>query len=399
MFGSQILEVAIGLILVFLLVSLILTAVRETLEAISKSRARNLEVALAELLDDPGGELREKFFDHPLVYGLFRGRVTPTVFDKDGKVATKGSGNLPSYIPRETFAIVVQDLLASQAVQDLMKQPNVSGKLKTAYDALDSVSHGDAARIRRGIENWYDGSMDRVSGWYKRRTQFVLFWLGLLVALGLNINAITIARYLSTNEVARDRMASIAEDLQADPQVKAVIDSAAPQAGSAGNGAAEVNGAAAVPSDGNSTAEAAGAGGNAAGGETGSAGSGNPAGSAAPKVAPSQASDQVRLADRLDAAILQAGLPIGWDPVQVDRIKHEFAGRSVLGRLAAFLVLLAGYLMVAFASTLGAPFWFDLLGKFMVVRSTVKPKEKSPDEVSKDGGTGGSPKPTAKTGS
>jgi hypothetical protein len=36
------------------------------------------------------------------------------------------------------------------------------------------------------------------------------------------------------------------------------------------------------------------------------------------------------------------------------------------------------------AVSLGAPFWFDVLNKFMVVRSTVKPKEKSQTEASKD---------------
>jgi hypothetical protein len=33
---------------------------------------------------------------------------------------------------------------------------------------------------------------------------------------------------------------------------------------------------------------------------------------------------------------------------------------------------------------LGVPFWFDLLKKFMVVRSTIKPREKSQTEPSKD---------------
>jgi hypothetical protein len=33
---------------------------------------------------------------------------------------------------------------------------------------------------------------------------------------------------------------------------------------------------------------------------------------------------------------------------------------------------------------LGAPFWFDVLNKFMVIRSTVKPYEKSPPEASED---------------
>jgi hypothetical protein len=39
--------------------------------------------------------------------------------------------------------------------------------------------------------------------------------------------------------------------------------------------------------------------------------------------------------------------------------------------------------MTAFAISMGAPFWFDLLNKFIVVRSTVKPKEKSGVEPTK----------------
>jgi hypothetical protein len=45
---------------------------------------------------------------------------------------------------------------------------------------------------------------------------------------------------------------------------------------------------------------------------------------------------------------------------------------------------LFGWLLTAFAATLGAPFWFDLLNKLMVIRSTVKPHEKSPEEASED---------------
>ncbi|MGB8507681.1 MAG: hypothetical protein WCD76_04695, partial [Pyrinomonadaceae bacterium] len=32
----------------------------------------------------------------------------------------------------------------------------------------------------------------------------------------------------------------------------------------------------------------------------------------------------------------------------------------------------------------GAPFWFDMLNKIIVIRSTVKPHEKSQDQPSKD---------------
>jgi hypothetical protein len=40
--------------------------------------------------------------------------------------------------------------------------------------------------------------------------------------------------------------------------------------------------------------------------------------------------------------------------------------------------------MTGLAVSLGAPFWFDLLNKFIVVRSTVKPTEKSGPEKAKE---------------
>ena len=49
-----------------------------------------------------------------------------------------------------------------------------------------------------------------------------------------------------------------------------------------------------------------------------------------------------------------------------------------------WLIVICGWLVTAFAVMLGAPFWFDVLNKFMVIRSTVKPHEKSPEEASED---------------
>ena len=43
-----------------------------------------------------------------------------------------------------------------------------------------------------------------------------------------------------------------------------------------------------------------------------------------------------------------------------------------------------GLLLTAFAVSQGAPFWFDLLNKIIVIRSTVKPHEKSREEGTKD---------------
>ena len=424
MFGSQILEVGIGLILVFLLVSLILTAVRESIESITKTRARDLERAIAELLKDPEGEgLRKALYTHPLVYSLFPGGLAATKFDAAGKVLQRAKKNVPSYIPREVFSAALQDILKNEMAKareagavpqpDAAKgaSPLASGKAHViqAYQALLDVSGGDLDRVRKGIETWYDASMDRASGWFKRRTQLILFGLGIGIAVLLNINAITIAQYLATNQAARDGMVALAGQIDQEhaAEAKAKAEAAArkaqastatgneqvaatgnEQGAATGNDttpalpeenvAAQANEAAAQVADPAPTNETA--------GENQAAATGNV--STAADEEAREEEDAARIAESMARRVQAIGLPVGWDAVQRARIGREL-DRSPVWTL---LSLLLGWAMVGFAATLGAPFWFDLLGKFMVVRSTVKPTEKSPDEVSKDGGTGGSPK-------
>jgi hypothetical protein len=80
--------------------------------------------------------------------------------------------------------------------------------------------------------------------------------------------------------------------------------------------------------------------------------------------------------ERIEAAkksltdVNNVGIPLGW----------HHGDWSVDHGLNMFV----GWLLTAIAISLGAPFWFDILNKVMVVRSTVKPREKSHDEGSKD---------------
>jgi hypothetical protein len=73
------------------------------------------------------------------------------------------------------------------------------------------------------------------------------------------------------------------------------------------------------------------------------------------------------------------GLPVGWDTPG-----SKFPGWNLKLWWEATKTHFPGWLLTALAISLGAPFWFDLLNKFIVVRSAVKPHEKSPEEGSKD---------------
>jgi hypothetical protein len=69
---------------------------------------------------------------------------------------------------------------------------------------------GDIAKFRTSVENWYDDHMDRVSGWYKRRTAWITLGAGLILVVLLNINALTIGHALYGDSAARTAVSSLA---------------------------------------------------------------------------------------------------------------------------------------------------------------------------------------------
>lgn len=62
---------------------------------------------------------------------------------------------------------------------------------------------GDAAAVRSRLEQWFNESMDRVSGWYKRRTQALIVVIAACVAVGFNVDTIRITRHLFRDPVTR----------------------------------------------------------------------------------------------------------------------------------------------------------------------------------------------------
>jgi hypothetical protein len=108
MFGSAILDTAIGLIFVFLLVSLIVSAATELVSGWLNWRAENLWAGIQNLLDSPGAkDWVTKLYEHPLVEGLSRSRTKGFALAKLLAPVPKG----PSYIPSRTFALALLDLI------------------------------------------------------------------------------------------------------------------------------------------------------------------------------------------------------------------------------------------------------------------------------------------------
>ena len=95
--------------------------------------------------------------------------------------------------------------------QDLSGEPIHLGP-NTAFfiKSLWQDSGADLNTFRKKLEDWFNDTMDRATGWYKKYTRMILFLLGLIVAYVFNVDTIAIHRILSTNKPARDQMVQMA---------------------------------------------------------------------------------------------------------------------------------------------------------------------------------------------
>ncbi|HZO33262.1 MAG TPA: hypothetical protein VFH48_45540 [Chloroflexota bacterium] len=114
LFGSVILEVAVGLFFVYLLLSLICSSINEIFASLFKLRARNLEQGLRNLICD---EMTfSKVTAHPLIKAMGNTRTDAKVVEL---AAGKDYSGKPSYIPSRVFALALLDSMMPERGQEI----------------------------------------------------------------------------------------------------------------------------------------------------------------------------------------------------------------------------------------------------------------------------------------
>jgi hypothetical protein len=198
-----VLDVAIGLAFTYLLMAIIVSGLVEVLAGWRKWRGKSLRDGIAGLLDAG---------DHPLLDQLFK-----DVF-AHGLVADLSRKGLPSYVPSRNFAMALLDVLkpdgstgtAFSRIQfGIQKLP--AGTVKQALSTFVEHAAGDAEALQKRIESWFDDSMDRLTGEYKRHTQAWMIGLALVAAVVLNVDSISLARTLWTDPAVRSAMVGAAQ--------------------------------------------------------------------------------------------------------------------------------------------------------------------------------------------
>jgi hypothetical protein len=330
-------EVAIGIIFVWIVLSLTTIQIQEWISTRLDKRARDMEDAIHEMLANPN--LKAQFYDHPVIRSLTAKKRKepsriPTWFYRYPILRgfTKEKRKLPSYIPSQQFALALFDivitagtessliqqgilkirddlqkdakipvdkaiivelnlladlarsaasteagtaftkntlaLLKKRAEDFALKYPDLSPLIEAALDEAKNrkadiddllkhkqVPRGDdafaglergvaalsvispefnqtlnalllnigeyisggetkLAKSRKYVEKWFDDSMDRVSGVFKRYSQTMALLIGFIVALLLNVDSINLTLYLWREPAIRQALAQSAANFE-----------------------------------------------------------------------------------------------------------------------------------------------------------------------------------------
>ncbi len=297
---TTIIQVGLGLILAWLLLSMIVMYVQEWIVSRLGWRSKMLESTIYNMLTDPA--IAHQFYDHPMIQGLFSGengehkpsyipsqQFVLALFDivmsagkegsllqqeiyklrgeidrlsKDEKVRAEAQYQLALTAARKALATDVGGVALNQALDsvkvEISKLAEINPVLQTAVEqalanvqvnkeqvdtilaqyqaqnsgltanptldqlrvgvaalavtqpqlkqALESLLQGAEeyavkgesalATARVSVETWFDDSMDRLTGWYKRRAQQMAFVIGIAVAIFLNGDTVLLAQQL-----------------------------------------------------------------------------------------------------------------------------------------------------------------------------------------------------------
>jgi small basic protein len=181
MFSSAVLEVVIGLAFCYASLALTVTTLQEALSAVFRLRAGMLRACLQRMLHDPAFTgIARALYAHPLI---------STRTDLTDPHAPQHPG--PSYIEPANFAIALIDAIrGGGAALDSAIAAVPDPQLRRTLNTLYAQTGGDVQRFQAALGGWFDSTMARLSGAYKRRQLLVSFLLALLLAILLNIDSI-----------------------------------------------------------------------------------------------------------------------------------------------------------------------------------------------------------------
>lgn len=194
---QAILEVALGLGFVFLLFSILASAMVEWISALFERRAKTLRQALDATL---GPDLTVTLLEHPVIAGI---RPGPSTLRP------------PSYLPPEGVALALCDIARQPPPANSREDGGARDRLRRLMLALKAgPATGEASAMMtidtdllQRVQRWFTEQMNRATGSYKRSTQVWTLVVAAALTLTFDLDAGRIAAGLHRNAAVRSALA------------------------------------------------------------------------------------------------------------------------------------------------------------------------------------------------
>ncbi|MBI5033661.1 MAG: hypothetical protein HZB51_24345 [Chloroflexi bacterium] len=230
MLGSTVLEVAIGMVFVFLLTSLVCSGISDRISDVLNWRAKHLENGIRELLMGGDQKLLNQLYNNQVIQSLSTLRAeklgkTPAMpkVNPDGTLNPKDPTDTPDCfpinIPKRTFVLAVFNAL----VPDSTGQTTIGG-LRTSIEnmpdnamkkeLLTLVTGADSTieQARQNIEQWFNAAEERMTQMYKTNMWKVSLVIGAIVAIIFNIDSAAVASTLWRDPTLRSAVVAQATE-------------------------------------------------------------------------------------------------------------------------------------------------------------------------------------------
>jgi hypothetical protein len=209
-----ILDLVIGLIFIYFLLSLACSAVQEIISSIVRLRPKVLNQWIRDTFRK--GNIGEAILKHKLIDGL------------------TAKGRMAAYIPSDKFSRALLDIIHHRQFGDKPYTIDSLRQAITATDLLDddfkrsllqsiAEAQGEVTKVRYEVQAWFDQAMERVSGTYKKKTQTIILCISVVLTGLLNADTIELARYLYENPAVRKSLADRAEQVAHDSTYREVV--------------------------------------------------------------------------------------------------------------------------------------------------------------------------------
>jgi hypothetical protein len=256
---STILDVVIGLAAVFFVFSTVASGIHEVITRALATRSKHFWRALGSLLDDSDAAPPRRERAAEIALGLNGKRdprplasahadstvdATPHALQqflasdliRAGDSTKQFVKTRLSHVEPDQFSRALLDVISgNERLEDtaaarlaIAKMPN--SKLKREMEALARHSGDEIIELRDDISRWFDVRMASLTRAYRRRTRWWLFAIGLLVAVGFNVNAVRVTNDLYRDQPLRSLVTAKAESLASECKIESGKPDAACQA-------------------------------------------------------------------------------------------------------------------------------------------------------------------------